>query len=45
MPSDRVLMPDVVLSNDQFLDGTPVADLPRRVEVVATDGASLVAAL
>ncbi len=42
---DRVLMPDVVLSNDQFLDGTSVADLPRSVEVVATDGASLVAAL
>ncbi|MGZ4735718.1 MAG: DUF512 domain-containing protein [Acidimicrobiia bacterium] len=42
---DRVLMPDVVLSNDTFLDGTSVADLPRPVEVVATDGASLVAAL
>ena len=42
---DRVLMPDVVLSNDRFLDGTSVADLPRPVEVVATDGASLVAAL
>lgn len=42
---DRVLMPDVVLSNDRFLDGTSVTDLPRPVEVVATDGASLVAAL
>jgi putative radical SAM enzyme (TIGR03279 family) len=42
---DRVLMPDVVLSNDRFLDGTSVADLPRPVEVVATDGASLVEAL
>jgi putative radical SAM enzyme (TIGR03279 family) len=42
---DRVLLPDVVLSNDLFLDGTSVADLPRPVEVVATDGASLVAAL
>jgi NifB/MoaA-like Fe-S oxidoreductase len=42
---DRVLLPDVTLSNDLFLDGTSVADLPRQVEVVATDGASLVAAL
>ncbi len=42
---DRVLLPDVVLSDDRFLDGTTVADLPRPVEVVATDGASLVAAL
>jgi putative radical SAM enzyme (TIGR03279 family) len=42
---DRVLLPDVVLSNDQFLDGSSVADLPRPVEIVATDGASLVAAL
>jgi putative radical SAM enzyme (TIGR03279 family) len=42
---DRVLLPDVVLSNDRFLDGTSVADLPRPVEVVATDGASLVGAL
>jgi hypothetical protein len=40
-----VLLPDVVLSDDRFLDGTTVADLPRAVEVVATDGASLVAAL
>ncbi len=44
-PGDRVLMPDVVLSNDLFLDGTSVADLPRVVEVVATDGASLVEAM
>ena len=44
-PGDRVLLPDVVLSNDRFLDGTTVADLPRPVEVVATDGAALVAAL
>jgi putative radical SAM enzyme (TIGR03279 family) len=42
---DRVLMPDVVLSNDLFLDGTSLADLPRAVEVVGTDGASLVQAL
>jgi putative radical SAM enzyme (TIGR03279 family) len=42
---DRVLLPDVVLSNDKFLDGTGVEDLPRAVEVVGTDGASLVEAL
>jgi putative radical SAM enzyme (TIGR03279 family) len=42
---DRVLLPDVVLSNDQFLDGTGLADLPRPVEIVGTDGASLVEAL
>jgi putative radical SAM enzyme (TIGR03279 family) len=42
---DRYLVPDVVLSRDRFLDGTTVADLPRAVEVVPTDGASLVAAL
>ncbi len=44
-PDDRYLLPDVVLSNDTFLDGMTVADLPRRVEVVPTDGSSLVAAL
>jgi NifB/MoaA-like Fe-S oxidoreductase len=43
--TDRYLLPDVVLSRDQFLDSQTVADLPRPVEVVATDGASLVAAL
>jgi hypothetical protein len=42
---DRVLLPDVTLSGDRFLDGTSVADLPRPVEVIATDGASLVGAL
>jgi putative radical SAM enzyme (TIGR03279 family) len=42
---DRYLLPDVVLSRDRFLDGLAVTDLPRRVEVVATDGSSLVAAL
>jgi NifB/MoaA-like Fe-S oxidoreductase len=42
---DRYLVPDVVLSRDRFLDGTTVTDLPRPVEVVPTDGASLVAAL
>ncbi len=42
---DRVLLPDVVLSHGRFLDGSTPADLPRRVEIVATDGASLVAAM
>ncbi len=42
---DRYLLPDVVLSRGRFLDGTTVAALPRRVEVIATDGAALVRAL
>jgi putative radical SAM enzyme (TIGR03279 family) len=42
---DRFLLPDVVLSRGRFLDGATVAGLPRAVEVVATDGASLVKAL
>ncbi len=41
----RYLMPDVVLSRGKFLDGTTVGALPRRVEIVPTDGASLVKAL
>jgi len=41
----RYLLPDVCLSGDRFLDGTCVADLPRPVEVVATDGAALRRAL
>lgn len=46
LPDDeRCLVPDVVLSDDRFLDGLTLTDLPRAVEVVATDGASLVAAL
>ena len=36
-------LPDVVLSHGRFLDGTTLAELPAPVEVVATDGASLVA--
>ncbi len=44
-PAARVLVPDVVLSEDRFLDGVTLADLPRPVEVVATDGGSLVRAL
>ena len=46
VPTDaRVLVPNVVLSEDRFLDGLTLADLPRSVEVVGTDGASLVGAL
>ncbi len=41
----RYLLPDVCLSDDRFLDGLTVADLPRPVEVVATDGLALRAAL
>lgn len=41
----RYLLPDVVLSRGRFLDGATPADLPRPVEIVRTDGASLVAAL
>jgi putative radical SAM enzyme (TIGR03279 family) len=37
----RHLLPDVCLSNGAFLDGTRPADLPRPVEVVATDGVAL----
>jgi putative radical SAM enzyme (TIGR03279 family) len=45
-PADRrYLLPDVTLSNGRFLDGLTPADLPRPVDIVATDGASLVEAL
>jgi len=45
-PEDhRYLLPDVVLSDDRFLDGGRVTDLPRAVEVVGTTGADLVRAL
>jgi NifB/MoaA-like Fe-S oxidoreductase len=45
-PDDaRYLLPDVVLSRGRFLDGSTPSELPRRVEIVATDGASLVHAL
>jgi NifB/MoaA-like Fe-S oxidoreductase len=41
-PGDRYLLPDVCLSDDgRFLDGVTVAELPRPVEVIATDGISL----
>ena len=42
---DRYLLPDVVLSQGRFLDGMSLAELPRVVETVPTDGASLVRAL
>ncbi len=41
----RYLIPDVCLNDGRFLDGTTPADLPRPVEVVATDGLSLRRAL
>ena len=41
----RYLLPDVCLSEGRFLDGTTPADLPRPVEIVATDGIALRAAL
>jgi putative radical SAM enzyme (TIGR03279 family) len=41
----RYLLPDVCLSEGRFLDGTTVDDLPRPVEVVATDGIALRTAL
>jgi putative radical SAM enzyme (TIGR03279 family) len=37
----RYLLPDVCLSNGRFLDGTAPEDLPRPVEVIATDGHAL----
>ena len=37
----RYLLPDVCLSGGQFLDGTTPADLPRSVEIVATNGIAL----
>jgi putative radical SAM enzyme (TIGR03279 family) len=45
-PEDRrYLLPDVCLSKGLFLDGTSPADLPRPVEIVATDGVALRRAL
>ncbi len=41
----RYLLPDVCLTQGRFLDGTGPEDLPRPVEVVATDGAALREAL
>jgi len=45
-PTDRrYLLPDACLNEGRFLDGLTLADLPRSVEVVPTDGGSLRAAL
>jgi len=41
----RYLLPDVCLSDDRFLDGATVDELPRPVEVVPADGRSLALAL
>jgi hypothetical protein len=41
----RYLLPDVCLSEGRFLDGMTVGELPRAVEIVATDGLSLRRAL
>jgi putative radical SAM enzyme (TIGR03279 family) len=37
----RYLLPDVCLSDGRFLDGSTPDDLPRPVEIVATDGIAL----
>ena len=44
-PGHRYLLPDVCLSQGRFLDGSTPEELPRPVEVVATDGIALRAAL
>ncbi len=41
----RYLLPDVCLSAGRFLDGTTPDDLPRPVEVLATDGFALRSAI
>jgi putative radical SAM enzyme (TIGR03279 family) len=41
----RYLLPDACLNEGRFLDGLTLADLPRAVEVVPSDGQSLRAAL
>jgi putative radical SAM enzyme (TIGR03279 family) len=41
----RALVPDACLNEGRFLDGLKLADLPRSVEVVPTDGRSLRRAL
>ena len=42
----RYLLPDVCLSDEgRFLDGLTIADLPRVVEIIETDGIALRAAL
>ncbi len=41
----RFLLPDVCLSGGRFLDGSTPDDLPRPVEIIATHGHALRAAL
>ena len=41
----RCLLPDACLNEGRFLDGLTLADLPRDVEVVPTEGAALRRAL
>ena len=41
----RYLVPDVMLSDGRFLDGSTPAELPRPIEVVRSDGVSLARAL
>jgi len=41
----RYLLPDVCLSGGRFLDGMAPGDLPRAVEIIPADGASLRRAL
>jgi NifB/MoaA-like Fe-S oxidoreductase len=46
IPEDaRCLLPDACLNEGRFLDGLTLADLPRAVEVVPSDGRSLRVAL
>jgi putative radical SAM enzyme (TIGR03279 family) len=44
-PDARWLLPDACLNEGRFLDGLTLADLPRAIEVVPADGASLRRAL
>ena len=41
----RCLLPDACLNEGRFLDGLTLADMPRSVEVVPTEGSSLRRAL
>jgi putative radical SAM enzyme (TIGR03279 family) len=43
--ASRCLLPDACLNEGRFLDGLTLADLPRQVEVVPTEGGSLRVAL
>jgi len=40
-PSGTYLLPDVALSENRFLDGLTVEDLPGTIQVIATEGSSL----